>query len=364
MAAEKKWNCQSFTTNANIFGTNQTYTLTCAGKNTFMNLNQADLIVNLSLLNFTPPSQTYSILRPTTAWIQQINTTIQFVTKEGPKIINYSGYNNRGIAANALEILEYSYDKFSQYNTIEYLAATTGLTNKNFEVLIPLKFLNDSSYDAGLLNIESISFNITWAPQNQIFTLPDGVNVTTNRVDLKFPTIVVSNSEMIPAMVKEIPNRQVYIYTIDLPGGNNSANATISVPFPCSVLYYFFTAVGNEYSMNPNTKSVVTNQSLTSMGQVYPLVTNYNSVYDPTSHTETGMIRHFIELMDISGKDKPENNSIMTYDNWRDTYRFYAIEIGTEQKVGQQFNFAANFSTPTTVPSTAILVFLGRRTID
>lgn len=365
MAAEKKWNLQSFATNANVFGTNQTYTITCAGSNTFMNLNQADLIMNLSITNFNPLTQTYSIIRPTVAWISQINTTITFATKEGPLIINYSGYNNRGIAANVLETLEYSKAKWDQYNPIEYLSPQGNLSNSNFEVLIPLKFLNDSSYDAGLLNIETISFNISWESQTKIFDFGTltSAGVQTNRVDIKYPTITVSNTDMIPPSVREIPNRQVYIASIDLNGGNSAANGTVSVPFPASVLYYFFTGVGDLYTLNPNPQSVVTNHSLTSMGQVYPLISNYNAKFN-SSGNEVGLLRHYIELMDISGKDKPENNSILSYPYWRDEARIYTIEIGTEQKNGQQYNFATNFSQSTSIPSTCVLVFLGRRSLN
>ncbi len=361
MSAEKKWNLQSFPSGTTLFGTNQTYTITCPGDNTFINLNQADLIVTMNITGLL--SATYSVLRPSTAWISQINTTIQYMTERGPEIVNYNGYNNRGIAANVLEILEYSAPKFAQYSEIEFLAPTSGLTNTNFETLIPLKFLSDSSYDAQLLNIDYISFNITWESQDRIFSFTAGTPVVnTTKVDIKYPTITTTTKDIIPKHIREIPNRQIYIQQIDLLTGSNAANTNVSVPFPCSELFYFFVGLGNNYSLNPNPASVVTNHSLTSMGSIYPLVATYAANLT-TGTTSIGLIRHFMELMDITGKDKPENNTTLTFANWRDNLRIYAIEIGTEQHVGQQFNFTSTFNVATTNPCTCVMIFVGRRHI-
>jgi hypothetical protein len=363
MSAQKKWNLQSFPSGSTLFGTNSTYTITCAGDNTFVNLNQADLILTISAVGLGANS--YGITRPSTAWISQINTTVQYITKDGPQIVNYNGYNNRGVAANALEILEYSGVKFEQYDALEYLTPVAGLTDVNFDVVIPLKFLADVAYDAQLLNIDYISFNISFEPQSRIFTTTSTTPVVFNtpRLDIKYPTITTTSSDLIPSHVREIPNRQVYVQNIDLLAGVSAANTQVSVPFPCSVLYYFFISNGGStYNMNPNPSSAVTNHSLTSMGETFPLISNYNSVMTtPTSGV--GMKRHFMELMDISGKDRPENNSTLTYPTWLNTNRIYTIEVGVEQHAGQNFNFAANFSTTTTVPSTCVMVFLGRRII-
>lgn len=362
MSAEKKWNLQSFPSGTTLFGTNQTYTITCPGDNTFINLNQADLIVTMNITGL-PSGATYSVLRPSVAWISQVNTTIQFLTEKGPEIVNYNGYNNRGVAANVLEILEYSAPKFNQYSDIEFLAPTSGLTNVNFEVLIPLKFLSDSSYDAQLLNIDYISFNITWESQDRIFSFSSGTPVVnTTKVDIKYPTTTVTTKELIPRHIREIPNRQVYIQQIDLLTGSNAANTNVSVPFPCSELFYFFVGTGNDYNLNPNPSSVVTNHSLTSMGTTYPLIATYAANLTPGT-TSIGLIRHYMELMDITGKDTPEFNTTLTFANWRDNLRIYAIEIGTEQHNGQQFNFTSTFNTPTSTPSTCVLVFVGRRHI-
>lgn len=359
MSAQKKWNLQSFPSGARIFGTNQTYTLTCAGSNNFINLNQADIILSFSVLGL-PAGATYTIGRPSTTWINQINVNAQYITPEGPQIVNYNGYNNRGIAANVLETLEYSAAKYAQYDPMEFLTGASGLTNTDFEVLIPLKFLVDMAYDANLVNIDYITFSITFISQAEIFTFSAGSPIVQcNRFDIKYPTWVTSSPDVIPSVLREIPNRQVYIQNIDLLTGASAANTQVAVPFPASVLYYFFISKDSTYNMNPNPLSIVSSQSLTTMGETFPLNSTYNAIYVPGT-SQIGLIRHYMELMDISGKDKPENNTVLSFEEWSTLKRIYCIEIGVEQQVGQNFNFSAVFSSQLATAATCVMVFLGR----
>ena len=78
MAAEKKWNLQTFPSSSSLFGTSQSYTITCAGDNVFVNLNQADIILNITVRGL-PPSGTYGIIRPSVSWASQVQTTVQFI---------------------------------------------------------------------------------------------------------------------------------------------------------------------------------------------------------------------------------------------------------------------------------------------
>lgn len=361
MASEKKWNLQTFPSTSSLFGTSQTYTITAAGDNVFVNFNQADLIVNLSVQGL-PVGGTYGILRPTTAWITQIQTTVNFIGPNGSDIINYTGYAGRGIAGNVLELLEYSANKFKMYNGIEFLTPTGGLTNTNFDVMIPLKFVSDIAYDAQLLNVDQITIQITWETINNIFSFSSvGSTVAVNRVDLKYPTIATTNTELIPRPLREIPNRQIFVQQLDILSGSSGANTSIGVPFPASVLYYFFVGTNSTYNLNPNPSSVVTTHQLSSMGSVFPLVSSYGASFDST--TDVGLIRHYMELQDISGKDTPDHDSILSFEQWRDVNRIYAIEIGVEQTNGQQFQFQSSFSSSTVVPSRCVLIFLGRKNL-
>jgi hypothetical protein len=113
--------------------------------------------------------------------------------------------------------------------------------------------------------------------------------------------------------------------------------------------------------LNPNPNSIVTTHQLSSMGSVFPLVSNYGAVLNTT--TETGAIRHYMELMDIIGKDRPDEDTIVTFDQWINQWRIYAIEIGVEQHNGQQFNFQSTFSSPIVIPTTCVMVFLGRKNL-
>ena len=362
MAAEKKWNLQTFPSSSSLFGTSQSYTITCAGDNVFVNLNQADIILSLTIQGLTV-GQTYGVLRPSVAWASQVQTTVQFIGPNGTDIINYTGYANRGVAGSVLEVLEYSYNKYNMYNTIEFLTPVTGLNNVTFDVLIPMKFLADIAYDAQLLNIDLITTTITWEQVNKIFSLPSSsVTVAVNKIDIKYPTIATTSAELIPRPIREIPNRQIYIQQQDLLAGANSINASIGVSFPASVMYYFFIPQNSSvYNLNPNPNSVVTTHQLSSMGSVFPLVSNYGAILTPT--IDVGLIRHYMELMDIIGKDRPEHDTILTFENWRDIHRIYSIEIGVEQHNGQQFNFQSTFTTSTVVASTCIMVFLGRKNL-
>lgn len=362
MAAEKKWNLQTFPSSSSLFGTSQSYTITCAGDNVFVNLNQADIILNITVRGL-PPSGTYGIIRPSVSWASQVQTTVQFIGPNGTDIINYTGYANRGVAGNVLEILEYSYNKFNMYDPIEFLTPASGLTNTTFDVVIPLKFLADIAYDAQLLNLDLITTTITWENADKIFSFPTtGVTVGVNKIDIKYPTIATTSAELIPRPIREIPNRQIYIQQQDLLSGSNSINASIGVSFPASVMYYFFIPQNSGlYNLNPNPNSVVTTHQLSSMGSVFPLTANYGASLTPT--VDVGLIRHYMELMDIIGKDRPEHDTILTFNNWKDLYRIYAIEIGVEQHNGQQFNFQSTLSTPTVIPSTCIMVFLGRKNL-
>ena len=361
MSIEKRWNNASFPTGTTIFGTNASYPITCSGVNTFVNLHNADIVVNLTVNNLSAGGS-YAIVRPTTAWISQANITITYQTSEGEKIVNYPAFINRGTAGNVLELLEYSEPKFGMYNPIEYLTASNGLTNVNFDVLIPLKFLADVAYDPALLNVDNIVFNITWESQDRCFQSLDPIKIQSNSVNINYYTMVCSTPDIIPMKLREIPNRQIYIQTIDLLAGSNAANTQIAVPFPSPVLFYYFVNVNGAYNLNPNPLSVVNSHSLTGMSTTYPLIANYNAKYVP-GVTEVGMIRHYIELMKISGKDKPENSSHLSYDTWRDSLRIYAIEIGTEQSKGQNFNFQSTFSAATSVSSTCVMIFMGRRMV-
>lgn len=359
MSAQKKWNLQTFSATTRIFGSNSTYTLTCAGQNNFVNLNQADIVLSLSIVGL-PVGATYTVGRPSTTWINQMNVQVEYITPEGPQIVNYNGYNNRGIAANVLETLEYSSAKYAQYDPIEFLSPQAGLTATDFEVLIPLKFLADAAYDANLVNVDHITFNITFISQPEIFTFTSGTpTVNCNHLDIKYPSWVVSSPEVIPAELREIPNRQVYVQNVDLIAGASAVNTQVAVPFPCSVLYYFFISKDSTYNMNPNPLSVVTSHSLTSMGEVFPLISNYGSSYTP-GLSQVGIIRHYMELMDISGKDKPENNTILSFPEWFNSKRIYCIEIGVEQQNGQNFNFSSTFVQQLAQAATCVMLFLGR----
>lgn len=365
-AAEKKWNLQSFPAGYTIFNTNQTYIISCAGDNTFMSIHEGDIILSLTINNL-PLGSSYDILKPSLNWVMQCDTTIQFITSEGPKIIDYNGYNLRGEAGHLLELLEYSKPKWDMYSDLEFLEPKNGLTSTTFDVVIPLKFLIDPAYDDKLLNIDYVKFSISWQSQDSIFqfdnTLPLKPSVQCNKVDIKYPTITTSNSSMIAMIDRQIPNRQIYVQKINLLPFSDSANAVISVPFPASVLYYFFKSTDNvSYNMNPNPNSVVTLHALTAMGNTYPLVTNYGVHYQ-NGVVEVGMKRHYLELMDIINKDCPEKSNQLSYSKWRDQYRVYAIEIGTEQHMGQQYTFTSNFTNPTSVSEDCILIFIGRRLV-
>jgi hypothetical protein len=360
MAAEKKWNLNSFPINTSMFGTNQTYLITCAGQNSFIDLNDASMILTISVVGLTPPA-TYSVLRPSLSWISQIQTTIKYQTPAGQEIKTYTGYINRGVAGNMLEIFEYSQPKFDMLQPIEFLTPTSGLTNTTFSALIPLKFLCDPAYDAQLLNIDSICFSISWEQSPNIFVATAGTpQFIVDKVDFKYPTTTVTSSDIIPKHVREIPNRQIYIQNQDILAGSNSVNTQVNISFPCSEIYYFFLGQGSNYSLNPNPRSVVTQHQLASMGAVYPLVGTYQASYNPGLVETGGVIRHYDELLSIIGKNTPEFSNTLTYTNWRDNLRIYAIEVGTEQRQGQTFNFSATFDQLTTVASTCVIVCVGR----
>lgn len=360
MAAEKKWNLQSFPINQQLFGTTQSFIITCAGQNTFLDLNDTSIILTMTVTNL-PAGATYSILRPSLAWVTQMQTTIQFNTDRGKEIKNYPGYIGRGVAGNMFEIMEYSRAKYDMLAPVEFLNATSGLTNTTFSALIPLKFLCDAAYDANMLNMDTLTFNMSFESLANVFAFSSGNPVmVVNRVDFKFPTITVTSREVIPKHIREIPNRQIYISQLSVDVGSNSVTSTISVPFPCSELFYFFLGRGSNYSFNPNPTSVVTSHQLTSMGSVYPLSSTYNASYQPGVIETGGVVRHYDELLSIMGKNAPEHNSTLTYTNWRDNFRIYSIEIGTEQTVGQTVNFQAQFDQLTTTPSDCVFVFLGR----
>jgi hypothetical protein len=360
MAAEKKWNLQSFAINPKLFGQSQTYVITCAGQNTFINLNDTSIILTLNVSGL-PEMATYSVLRPSTTWVTQIQTEIKFQTDRGQEIKNYAGYVNRGLAANMLEIFEYSQPKFNMLTPVEFLTPTTGLTSTTFNALIPLKFLCDPAYDAALLNLDSIAFTIAWEQQANIFSFSSGTPiVTVDKVDFKFATTTVTSKDVIPKHIREIPNRQVYIQTDFVAAGSNSVSSYVTVAFPCSELFYFFVGQGSNYTLNPNPSAIVTTHQLASMGSVYPLVSNYQASYNPGVIETGGVLRHWDELISIVGKDTPEFSNTLSYTNWRDNLRIYGIEIGTEQRTGQAFNFQSSFDKVTTVPCTCIMVFVGR----
>jgi len=362
MAAEKKWNLQTFASSSSVFGTNQTYTISCAGDNVFVNLNQADIILNITIKGL-PNGGTYGVIRPSVSWVNQIQTVVQFIGPNGTDIINYTGYSNRGIAGHVLELMEYSFQKFNMYDPIEFLTPASGLTQTTFDVLVPLKFLADIAYDAQLLNLDLITMSISWESVDRIFSFStSGVTVGVNKIDIKYPTIATTSAELIPRPIREIPNRQIYITQQNLLTGADSVNASVGVSFPASVMYYFFIPQNlGLYNINPNPNSVVTTHQLSSMGSVFPLVSSYFSILSPT--TDIGLIRHYMELMDIIGKDRPDHDTILTFNNWRDLYRIYAIEIGVEQHNGQTFNFQSTLSSPVVVPTTCIMVFLGRKNL-
>lgn len=364
MSSERKWNYQSLTTGNNIFGYSQTYVISSPGENIYLQLHHAQLILKI-IIKGLKTDESYEILRPSVDWINQISVTIEAIIEGEKRVIHYPNFNRRGLAAHILELMEYSKPKIDMYNSIEFITKpSTNPDDATFEVLIPFKYLCDIAYDNNLLNITQMTLEMSFKPIGEIikFKSDSEASVHSTKLDLLYTSTIVSSHSNIPRALTELPNRSIYLHFQEIPIGASSVTATPTVPFPCSVVYYFFNSKTEGYNFNPNPNAVVTDHSITTLGATYPLTTNYNSMLDDKN--SCGLVRHYMEFIQLSGKDRTEANSFFSFENWKNSYRIYAIEIGTPQNKGLTFNFLSNFSQATTNGSNCVIMFVGRKPLN
>ncbi len=371
MSMQKIWTSVSTTPSSLPWGNTQVYQLSSVGDNSLVNLYEGSLIIRMNFTGLANPgSTTVAYQKPAITWITQVQATgTYFVDVDGRpeerSLPQYAAYSLRGVAGYILQIMEYSSKQFDNNASPCVLTPANSTSVKTQrEVVIPLRFLLDIASENKFISFKQLNFTVTWDSAANIFTTSDpspAFQPNVQNILFNYPTFRLTDMTLIRKELRILPARRIFIQPVAMASGVDSITTTVTVPFALQACYYMQLLNSNgSFSFTPNTNSFVTLQQLTSGdGIVVPSIPQYNTIYNSTS--EVGLDRLFTELIDISGKNFTGVDSILSYENWRDTYRIYALETGvTQGHTGFTWNLAVQFSSPTTVACTLMFVFLGK----
>ena len=373
-------------TNSSFWGQSSTIPMSVE-KGVYALLNEARFVLSLSW-TITGGTPALTITRPPIAWINTANTTIEYETGNGQTVTeNYSTQSNRGDVGYLLELMDLSYSGWEDANALENLTVpytppgNTAATGK-FEVCIPFRYIIDPCISKKYLPIKTFVFQPNWRSLLDVMAPSavagvTGFTVTVNSFYVDYNTVEILPS---PSAELKLPDlRGIYILPLNRVAGDTQTSVTIAIPGKPRYLYHFFLSSGTNpgaggtnstYLFNTlsgtagagaTTQSIITYQQCSIGGKTFPLNPQYGSTAVDDVNAYTGLSHLYHEWQVQTNNFMSGNDTRLTFADYRDKTKIYAIDLSAVDTDYATFQFNAQYSPlklPTNTTSMSHIIFV------
>jgi len=356
------------TTTAQNFGQN-TSTVFSISPGYYAILNECRIVIQFKC---TGTTKIPIFIRPPITWINNVQCKITYDLSGQDHVEQYTSQSFRGDVGYMMELLDLSFSAWTDADRLEYLTtpSTIAQAGETFEVAIPLRYLVDPCVTQKFLPVKYFEFQPSWRAQNEC-VLPATASttdfvVTMSNMYFCYPTVQVP-PRSIPAGL-ELPDvRSVYVQALFVGAGQTQTNATLVFAGKPNKIFHYFLATGatsaalSTYSLSVNTTSIgatevpncITYQQITAGGKGFPISPQYQLT---ANEKGVGSAALYHELQYISQNFQPQKNTQVTYENFINKYKIYALDLSDCDVMGGGLPFTVQYP-PLVLPTNATSMY-------